>query len=121
MRRLAAIAAVAILAGACTELDEPAARPAATFTEPAGSVDDINVEIYRSLIDGSDAISDADIVDFGENVCSLARGADSGVEFLALMVEANAGTGLSDHDAGEMIGAALGLWCPDQAERLGLF
>ena len=120
MKRLAAIAAVAVLAVACTETDQQANPPNQPFGQTTTLSEDINVELFRTLIDGTHVLTDNDIVEFGDNVCTLARSSNSRLEFLELMIEANSGSGLSDYDAGEMIGAALGLWCPNQVERLDL-
>ena len=125
-RKIAAgAAAAALLTGCIEDTAAPADwAPALPTTAPVELDEDDAVMIFRlftsDLETGSaDGLTDVEVIEFGANVCEVASYADSFEEFLLLSLEANKGTGLSSADAGTVIGAAIGAFCPEQGERLG--
>jgi hypothetical protein len=128
MRRLAACAAAVALLTGCIEDDTTTApadwAPSLATTAPVELGEDDAVLIFRlftaDLNTGTtEHLTDAEVIEFGGLACDLAGFADDLDEFLVMAVAANDGTGMSDYDAGTTLGAAIGAFCPDEADRLG--
>ena len=126
-RKIAAgVAAAALLTG-CIEEDATAPAdwaPALPTTAPVELGEDDAVFIFRLFTADlesatSNNLTDAEVIEFGAAACDLAGLADDLDEFLLLAVMANEGTGLSSTDAGTVLGAAIGAFCPTEGERLG--
>lgn len=110
--------------------DDPPPAPTAT-AEPAPTDppvvftdDEIAVLAFRSLtrnLDGgtSDNLSDQDIIDFAGAACDLAELSNDAEDFAMFAIAANANTGMSNDDAAYTMGALVGAFCPEQADRLG--
>ena len=125
-RKIAAgVAAVALLTG-CIEEDSTAPAdwaPALPASAPELGEDDA-VFIFRLFTADldtatSDNLTDAEVIEFGGLVCDMAAHADNLGDFLLMGLEVNEGTGLSSTDAGTVLGAAIGAFCPEQGDRLG--
>jgi len=112
-----AAAAVAVLALVGCELEEAEpARPASG--DPA-------VDLFRQRTRDlptatSDNLTDRELRNLAESICEVAGYADTVEELAVLGVAINDGTGLSDADAGAVMGAAIATHCPAEGERIGL-
>jgi hypothetical protein len=129
------VAAAALLTG-CIEEEATDTAPPADWapslptSEPVELDDDalsdeaLSILVFRLMTSDldtgtSDNLTDAEIVDFAGGVCDLAAYSDDLDEFLLYAVAANEGTGMSDYDAGAVIGALIGAFCPEEGERFG--
>ena len=110
-----AIAALALL-GCEPEETEPA-RPERSS--------DFALDVFRQQTADlptatSDNLTDRELRELAESICEVAGYADTVEELAVLGVEINEGTGVSNVDAGAVMGAAIATHCPDEGERIGL-
>lgn len=105
----------------------PTEAPTATPAPTAVPLSDTEIAILAFRLTtndletgSSDNLSDDEIIDFTGHICDLAALVDSRTQFILLAVEINEGTGMSDSDAGAVMGAAIGAFCPDEGDRLGI-
>jgi hypothetical protein len=128
MRRLAACAAAVALLTGCIEGDTTAPAdwaPSLATTAPVELGEDDAVLMFRlrtaDLETGNtDLLTDAEVENFAGLACDLAKLSDDLDEFVLMAVAANDGTGMSDYDAGTMLGAAIAEFCPAEGDRLGI-
>jgi hypothetical protein len=124
----AGVAAAALLAGCIEEetttppADWAPSLPTSAPVELDDEADAVFIfRLFTSDLDTatSNNLTDAEVIEFGAAACDLAGLADDLDEFLLMAVMANEGTGLSSTDAGTVLGAAIGAFCPTEGERLG--
>lgn len=101
-----------------TPVPEPTEEPI-VFTD-----DEISVLAFRSLtrnldVGTSDNLSDQEIIDFAGAACDLAELSNTAEDLAMFAMAANNNTGMTNDDAAYVMGALVGAFCPDEADRLG--
>ena len=115
--RIAAIAIAALALIGCELKETEPARPERSS--------DFALDVFREQTADlptatSDNLTDRELRELAESICEVAGYADTVEELAVLGLAINEGSGMSDRDAGAIIGAAIATHCPDEGARIGL-